>query len=48
MMSSGPQIIKDNDYTSMGREITETELLNIMISLASNKTRDEDRLPAEF
>ena len=43
-----PQIIKDSDYTSMGRDITETELLNIIKSLPNNKTPGEDGLPAEF
>ena len=43
-----PQIIKDSDYTSMGRDITETDLLNIIKSLPNNKTPGEDGLPAEF
>ena len=43
-----PQIIKDSDNTSTGKEITETELLNIITSLPSNKTPGEDGLPAEF
>ena len=42
------QIIKDSDYASMGRDITETELLNIIKSLPNNKTPGEDGLPAEF
>ena len=43
-----PQIIKDSDYTSMGRYITENELLNIIKSLPNNKKPGEDGLPVEF
>ena len=43
-----PQILKDSDYTSMGRNITETELLNITKSLPNNKTPGEDGIPADF
>ena len=43
-----PQIIKDSDYARMGRDITETELLNTIKSLPNNKTPGEDGLPAEF
>ena len=40
--------IKDEDFISMNREITEAELLTIVKSLPNNKTPGEDGLPSEF
>ena len=40
--------VKDEDYISMNKEITEAELLRIVKSLPNNKTPWEDGLPSEF